>query len=40
MAFSDACDGFKVMFPYVPDGLDDFVNMVVPELQRCGLFRV
>jgi alkanesulfonate monooxygenase len=37
--FTDACDGFNVMFPYVPGGLDDFVNMVVPELQRRGLFR-
>jgi alkanesulfonate monooxygenase len=36
---ADACDGFNVMFPYVPGGLDDFVNMVVPELQRRGLFR-
>jgi FMN-dependent oxidoreductase (nitrilotriacetate monooxygenase family) len=35
----DACDGFNVMFPYVPGGLDDFVDMVVPELQRRGLFR-
>lgn len=32
-------DGFNVMFPYVPAGLDDFVNGVVPELQRRGLFR-
>ncbi len=37
--FTDACDGFNIMFPYVPAGLDDFVNMVVPELQRRGLFR-
>jgi alkanesulfonate monooxygenase len=37
--FTDACDGFNVMFPYVPVGLDDFVNLVVPELQRRGLFR-
>ncbi len=37
--FTDACDGFNVMFPYVPGGLDDFVNLVVPELQRRGLFR-
>ena len=36
---SDACDGFNVMFPYLPDGLDDFVDLVVPELQRRGLFR-
>jgi FMN-dependent oxidoreductase (nitrilotriacetate monooxygenase family) len=35
----DGCDGFTVMFPYLPMGLDDFVNLVVPELQRRGLFR-
>jgi FMN-dependent oxidoreductase (nitrilotriacetate monooxygenase family) len=34
-----ACDGFNVMFPWVPGGLDDFVNRVVPELQRRGRFR-
>jgi FMN-dependent oxidoreductase (nitrilotriacetate monooxygenase family) len=34
-----ACDGFNVMFPYVPEGLDDFVDRVTPELQRRGLFR-
>ncbi|MFO1026427.1 MAG: LLM class flavin-dependent oxidoreductase [Acetobacteraceae bacterium] len=37
--FTDACDGFNIMFPYVPGGLDDFVDLVVPELQRRGLFR-
>ena len=35
----EGCDGFNVMFPYVPGGLDDFVNKVVPELQRRGIFR-
>ena len=35
----EACDGFNVMFPYLPGGLDDFVDKVVPELQRRGLFR-
>ena len=35
----NACDGFNVMFPYLPGGLDDFVDQVVPELQRRGLFR-
>ncbi len=34
-----ACDGFNIMFPYVPAGLDEFVDEVVPELQRRGLFR-
>ncbi len=35
----EGCDGFNVMFPYVPEGLDDFVDRVVPVLQRRGLFR-
>ena len=34
-----ACDGFNIMFPWVPGGLDEFVDQVVPELQRRGLFR-
>jgi len=36
---TDACDGFNVMFPFLPAGLDDFVDSVVPELQRRGIFR-
>jgi alkanesulfonate monooxygenase len=36
---TEASDGFTVMFPYLPGGLDDFVDRVVPELQRRGLFR-
>jgi FMN-dependent oxidoreductase (nitrilotriacetate monooxygenase family) len=32
-------DGFNVMFPFLPAGLDDFVDQVVPELQRRGIFR-
>ena len=36
---TEACDGFNVMFPYLPGGLDRFVDEVVPELQRRGLFR-
>jgi len=37
--FTEASDGFNIMFPYVPGGLDDFVGRVVPELQRRGIFR-
>ena len=33
------CDGFNIMFPFLPEGLNDFVDKVVPELQRRGLFR-
>jgi alkanesulfonate monooxygenase len=36
---SEGSDGFTIMFPYLPGGLDDFVERVVPELQRRGLFR-
>jgi FMN-dependent oxidoreductase (nitrilotriacetate monooxygenase family) len=36
---SGAADGFNIMPPYLPDGLADFVDHVVPELQRRGLFR-
>ncbi len=32
-------DGFNIMFPYLPGGLDDFCDLVIPELQRRGLFR-
>ena len=34
-----AADGFNVMFPTVPAGLDDFVALVIPELKRRGIFR-
>jgi FMN-dependent oxidoreductase (nitrilotriacetate monooxygenase family) len=34
-----ACDGFNVMPPYFPGGLDDFASGVIPILQRRGLFR-
>jgi N-acetyl-S-(2-succino)cysteine monooxygenase len=33
------CDGFIVQPPYIPGAVDDFVDLVVPELQRRGLFR-
>ncbi len=34
-----AADGFNVMPSHFPDGLKDFVNMVVPILQERGLYR-
>ncbi len=37
--YEQGSDGFNIMFPYLPAGLDDFVDKVVPELQRRGLFR-
>jgi FMN-dependent oxidoreductase (nitrilotriacetate monooxygenase family) len=32
-------DGFTLQFPYLPQGLDDVVERVIPELQRRALFR-
>jgi alkanesulfonate monooxygenase SsuD/methylene tetrahydromethanopterin reductase-like flavin-dependent oxidoreductase (luciferase family) len=34
-----ACDGFMISFLALPSSLKDFVDKVVPELQRRGLFR-
>lgn len=36
---NEGADGFNVMPPVQPTGLQDFVTLVVPELQRRGLFR-
>jgi FMN-dependent oxidoreductase (nitrilotriacetate monooxygenase family) len=34
-----AADGFNLIPASMPDGLDDFVDLVVPVLQQRGLFR-
>lgn len=34
-----AADGFNILPPWLPTGLTDFVDLVIPELQRRGLFR-
>ena len=34
-----AADGFNVMPAWLPGSLKDFVDLVIPELQRRGLFR-
>lgn len=36
---NEAADGFNVMPPVLPSSLREFVELVVPELQRRGLFR-
>ncbi|MEV5029479.1 LLM class flavin-dependent oxidoreductase [Paenibacillus sp. LPE1-1-1.1] len=36
---TNAADGFNLMPPIYPSGLDDFVDKVVPELQNRGIFR-
>ena len=33
------CDGFNIMPPVFPGSLVDFVDLVVPEMQRRGLYR-
>lgn len=37
---SGAVDGFNIMFGDMSSTIDDFVEMVVPELQRRGIFRL
>ncbi len=38
--FTDgAADGFNIMPAYFPDAFNEFVDLVVPELQRRGLYR-
>jgi FMN-dependent oxidoreductase (nitrilotriacetate monooxygenase family) len=34
-----AADGFMLAFSSVPAGVDDFVDQVVPELRRLGVYR-
>ena len=36
---NEAADGFNVMAPTFPEGLTDIVELVIPELQRRGIFR-
>jgi FMN-dependent oxidoreductase (nitrilotriacetate monooxygenase family) len=35
----DAADGFTMLSPYYPTPMEQFVEWVVPELQRRGIFR-
>jgi len=35
----EAADGFTCVFPFLPQGLQDVTENLVPELQRRGLFR-
>jgi FMN-dependent oxidoreductase (nitrilotriacetate monooxygenase family) len=37
---ADACDGFNITPATLPGGGEDFVAMVIPELQRRRLFRI
>jgi N-acetyl-S-(2-succino)cysteine monooxygenase len=36
---NEGADGFNVLTPWLPGGLTDFAELVIPELQRRGLFR-
>jgi alkanesulfonate monooxygenase len=36
---NDAADGFNIMPDYLPGGLDNIVELLIPELQQRGLFR-
>ena len=34
-----ACDGFNIMPPVFPSRLHEFIDLVIPELQRRGIYR-
>jgi FMN-dependent oxidoreductase (nitrilotriacetate monooxygenase family) len=36
---NEGADGFNILPPWLPGGLEDFIALVTPELQRRGLFR-
>ncbi len=36
---TEAADGFNILAPTLPYGLEDFAQLVIPELQKRGLFR-
>ncbi|KAF3039080.1 hypothetical protein E8E11_006251 [Didymella keratinophila] len=36
----EAADGFTVCFPFLPEGLNNVTQKLIPELQRRGLFRM
>ena len=36
---NEECDGFMISSWHTPGAFEEFVDMVVPELQRRGLFR-
>jgi alkanesulfonate monooxygenase SsuD/methylene tetrahydromethanopterin reductase-like flavin-dependent oxidoreductase (luciferase family) len=35
----EASDGFTCTFPFLPQGLEEVTDRLIPELQRRGLFR-
>ena len=36
---AEACDGFILQISHVPEGVDDFCELVVPLLQKRGILR-
>lgn len=36
---NDAADGFNILPTWLPGGLEEVVDMVIPEMQRRGLYR-
>ena len=35
----EAADVYHLLFPYYPTLSEDFVQLVIPVLQNCGIFR-
>ena len=36
---NEAADGFNIFPAWMPGGVEDFAELVIPELQRRGLYR-
>ena len=36
----EGADGFNILPPYLPGALNDFVDLVIPELQRRNIYRI
>ncbi len=34
-----ACDGFNIMPPILPESLEEFINNIIPRLQKIGIFK-
>ena len=37
---AEACDGFVISPAYLPGAFEEFVQLVVPQLQQRGLLRI
>ncbi len=36
---NNACDGFNIMPPVLPESLEEFINNIIPRLQKIGIYK-